>query len=142
MFEPKGYVIVDKELKHTKEPGIGPNGKDLTKPYFDALKAKMVPVMDIAVDGSDYLVLGQSSEIGGFLWMVDKKDTIGEMIPYSVLHPFNIKTMVALVDKVVNKKALSEDDISHFSKMMAATLAGVSIGGLMRSTDTKKGGKL
>jgi len=120
MFEPKGYVIVDKELKYTKEPGLGPDGKDLTKPYFDALKLKMVPVMDIAVDGSEYLVLGDSPEAGSFLWFMDKRDTISELIPYNLLHPldFGVEDLVALVQKLAKGQSLSDDDARLLREML------------------------
>lgn len=89
---PKGYVIIDKEFKYTEKPGLGLGGKDLTKPYFDALKLKMAPVMGIAIDGSKYIVLGKSSQVGSFLWCVDKRDTISKFIPYSLLYPSDSMT--------------------------------------------------
>ena len=129
MFEPKGYVIVDKELKYTKEPGLGPDGKDLTKPYFDALKLKMVPVMDIAVDGSEYLVLGDSPEAGRFLWFMDKRDTISALIPYDLVRPSficegleGLEWVVDLVQKLAKGQALSDEDDRLLREMLAECL--------------------
>ncbi len=87
MFEPKGYVITEKEFKHTMDPPEHMPGCDynLKEEYFKALQMKMLPVMDVAVDGSDYLVLGNSEKAGQFIWPVDKRDTIGEMIPYEAI---------------------------------------------------------
>lgn len=87
MFEPKGYVITEKEFKHTKGPPEHMSGCDynLKEEYFKALQGKMLRVMDIAVDGSSYLLLGDGPKTGQFIWDVDKRDTIGEMIPYSTI---------------------------------------------------------
>jgi hypothetical protein len=87
MFEPKGYVITEKEFKHTMEPPEHMLGCDynMKEEYFKALQGKMLRVMDIAVDGSSYLLLGDSPNTGQFIWDVDKRDTIGEMIPYTVI---------------------------------------------------------
>jgi len=114
--EPKGYIIIDKELKHTKEPGIGPDGKDLTEAYFNALKLKMVPVIDIATDGDSYLVLGNSPEIGGFLWSVDKRDTISKLIPYNILHP---EPLLSLVQKIVYGAPLTMEDLESAAEEIA-----------------------
>jgi len=129
MFEPKGYVIVDKELKHTKEPGLGPDGKDLTKPYFDALKLKMVPVMDIASDGSEYLVLGDSPEAGHFLWFMDKRDTISELIPYPLFRPVivtplfeGLEGLVGLAQKLAEGQPLSDGDNRVLREMLKTLL--------------------
>lgn len=118
-FTPKGYVIVDKELKFTREPGAGPDGEDLTKPYFDALKLKMVVVMDVAVDGSDYIVLGDSPEVGQFMWFVDKRDTISKLIPYSLLHPNepSLEDLIGVIGRLVKKEPLTDEDFDLFSSL-------------------------
>lgn len=84
--QPKGYIGIKHEITHSRKPGKGPLGQDLTEEYFKALQGKTVPVIDIAVDGSSYLVLGQG-ESGGFLWDIDKEDTSQVLIPYNFFHP-------------------------------------------------------
>lgn len=79
--DPKGYIIVDKEITHTRPPGAGPLGEE----YFDSLKSKMVPVMDISVGGDEYIVLGKTASGFPFLWFLDKRDTIGELIPAELI---------------------------------------------------------
>ena len=59
----------------------------MTKDYFEALQGKTVPIMDIAVDGSSYLVLGKGERAGGFIWDIDKEDTSQLVIPYNFFHP-------------------------------------------------------
>lgn len=84
-MDPKGYVFVKREFKATT---MWPNEQitldgvvDLEKEYKEALAGKPAMVMDIAVDGSGYLVMGNSEKTGQFLWMIEKEDTIGEIIP-------------------------------------------------------------
>lgn len=80
-MDPKGQVWINQEFVHTK---IWPNPQlnfltgetsDLEREYKEALAGKLVTVMDIAVDGSGYLVLGKTKEGGHFLWMIEKGDT-------------------------------------------------------------------
>lgn len=80
-MDPKGQVWINQEFVHTK---VWPNPQlnfltgvtsDLEKEYKEALAGKLVTVMDIAVDGSSYLVLGKTKEGGHFLWMIEKGDT-------------------------------------------------------------------
>jgi len=59
----------------------------LTEDYFKALQGKTVPVMDIAVDSSSYLVYGKGDKSGGFIWDIDKEDTSQVLIPYKFFHP-------------------------------------------------------
>lgn len=107
---PKGYIFIKQKLEHTREPGLGPHGVDLTKYYFDALQMKLLPVMDIAIDNSSYLVLGDSPEVGKFLWDVDKKDTTGEMIPYKLLHPgLDWKDILGMLERIEKGKWTPED---------------------------------
>ena len=111
--EPKGYVIVDKDIKHTKTPGISPNGIDLTKDYFDALRLKLVPVIDIAVEGAvgdEYIVKGKGEKTGTFLWFLDKRDTITGLIPYKVFNPMpSIEELVGLLTKMTKGEFTAED---------------------------------
>lgn len=80
----KGYVSTDKELKYTTKWPDNVSTRlmcgreyDIVKDYRDALTGKInLPVMDTAVDGSDYLVLGHGKESGAFLWFVDVRDTL------------------------------------------------------------------
>lgn len=82
-MDPKGHVWINREFVHTKFwPGKQFNpitGKetDLEKEYKEGLAGKLVTVMDIAVDGNGYLVIGKTKEGGSFLWMVEKGDTKG-----------------------------------------------------------------
>lgn len=85
--EPKGYIGIKPEITHSREPGRGPLGIDLTEDYFKALQGKTVPIMDIAVDGSSYLVYGKGEKSGGFIWDIDKEDTSQVVIPYNFFHP-------------------------------------------------------
>lgn len=82
-MEPKGKVWIKREFSATK---IWPNPQfnfltgettDLEKEYKEALAGNLVTVMDISVDGSGYLVLGETKEGGHFLWTVEKEDTKG-----------------------------------------------------------------
>ena len=111
--KPKGYVLVDKEIKHTKTPGIGPNGVDLTKDYFNALRFKVVPVVDIAVEGAvgdEYIVQGKGEISGTFLWFLDKRDTISDLIPYNLLNPMpSLEELVLLITKLVKGELTDED---------------------------------
>ena len=86
--KPKGYIGIKPEIKHSREPGPAPLlDYDITKDYFDALRGRTVPVIDIAVDGSSYLVLGKGEISGQFLWDIDKEDTSQQLIPYNFFHP-------------------------------------------------------
>ena len=86
--KPKGYIGIKHEITHSRKPGLGPfPGVNLDEDYFNALQGKTVPVIDIAVDGSSYLVLGQGEKSGGFLWDIDKEDTTQQLIPYKFFHP-------------------------------------------------------
>lgn len=115
LMDPKGYVFIDKEITHSREPGMSPLGDySLTEDYFNALKNKMVPVMDVAVDKSSYLVLGTGELSGGFIWNIDKRDTIGEMIPYELLHPGeNLEEMISGIIKL-SRGELSEEELEKF----------------------------
>jgi hypothetical protein len=82
-MEPKGNVWIKNEFTATT---IWPNPQfnfltgeeiDLEKEYKEALAGKLVVVMDIAVDGSGYLVLGKTKQGGDFIWMIEKEDTRG-----------------------------------------------------------------
>jgi hypothetical protein len=122
--DPIGYVIVDKELKYTKEPGFG--GLDpqtgvsinLTEEYFNALKLKMVPVMDTSVDGSEYTVFGEGPH-GGFLWFLDKRDTISELIPYNILYPNKVEDSMERLIRIfsdLEKGKLSKESFDWICK--------------------------
>lgn len=78
---PKGNVLLKTEFTATKlwpPPQFTLSGMvDLEKEYKEALAGKMVTVMDIAVDDSGYLVLGESKTVGQFIWMIEKEDTRG-----------------------------------------------------------------
>lgn len=84
-MEPKGYIFVKREFVATKlwpSPQLTLAGTiDLEAEYKKALSGKPVQVMDIAVDGSGYLVLGHSEVVGTFLWSIEKEDTIGDILP-------------------------------------------------------------
>ena len=84
--KPKGYIGILPKITHSREPGIG-LGINLTEEYWNALQGKTVSVMDIAVDGSSYLVFGTGEKLGGFLWSIEKEDTTQQLIPYKLLHP-------------------------------------------------------
>lgn len=78
-MEPKGYILLNKEFIHTKIwPGVqfsleGPI--DLEKEYKEALSGQLVIVMDVSVDKSCYLVIGESKKRGHFMWNIEKGDT-------------------------------------------------------------------
>lgn len=79
-MDPKGNVLLKKNLENTKiwpNPLFTLNGYiDLEKEYKEALSGKICVVMDIGVDGS-FLVLGKSSKVGDFIWVIDKEDSVG-----------------------------------------------------------------
>jgi hypothetical protein len=79
-MEPKGNVLIKKEFVYTTNwpsKSITLNGVvDTEKEYKEGLAGKMCTVMDISVDGEEYLVLGETKQGGAFLWMVDKRDTL------------------------------------------------------------------
>ncbi|KKN59525.1 hypothetical protein LCGC14_0541390 [marine sediment metagenome] len=86
--KPKGYIGIKHEITHSRTPGPGPFPDiNLTEDYFNALQGKTVPVIDIAVDGSSYLVFGKGEKSGGFIWDIDKEDTTQQLIPYKFFHP-------------------------------------------------------
>lgn len=86
--QPKGYIGIKHEIIHSRKPGLSPLGDyDLTEDYFKALRGKTVPIMDIAVDGSSYLVFGKGEKSGSFIWDIDKEDTSQQVIPYKFFHP-------------------------------------------------------
>jgi len=105
--KPKGYIFIKKRLEHTREPGFDLLGRDLTKIYFEALQLRLVPVLDIAIDNSSYLVLGKSKEVGSFIWDIDKQDTTGEIIPYKLLHPNepDIEDFLDLLRSIIPRSA-------------------------------------
>ena len=70
-----------------------------------------MPVLDIAVDGSSYLVLGEGEKSGTFIWDIDKKDTTGEMIPYKALHPeMDLDDMMRMLRHVRDTGKLTDED--------------------------------
>jgi len=82
-MEPKGNVWIKTEFKATT---IWPSPHfnfltgettDLEKEYKEALAGKLVTVMDIAVDGSGYLVIAKTKSGVDFIWMIEKEDTRG-----------------------------------------------------------------
>lgn len=84
-MEHKGYVFIKREFTATK---IWPSKQftlngviDLEAEYKKALAGKPAIVMDIAVDGSAYMVLGHSDTAGNFIWTIEKDDTIGDILP-------------------------------------------------------------
>lgn len=103
--EAKGYIGIKPVISHSREPGMSLPGMgglmetyDLTKDYFDALQGKTVPVIDIAVDGNSYLVLGNGEKSGQFIWDIDKEDTSQQLIPYTFFHPGpHLNDLVALL---------------------------------------------
>lgn len=80
-MQPKGNVLLKNEFKYTvvwPNPQITLNGSiNLETEYKKALAGKMCLVMDISIDGSSYLVLGESDKVGQFIWMIEKDDAIG-----------------------------------------------------------------
>lgn len=84
-MEPKGYILIRKDFVATKLwPGeqFTMSGRiDLEVEYKKSLAGKPAVVMDIAVDGSAYLVLGHSDVVGDFLWQIEKEDTYGDILP-------------------------------------------------------------
>lgn len=129
--EPKGYIIIDKKLEHTRLPEniattlMGRESYDIAEDYRNALCLRMVPVIDIAVDGSDYMVLGRGEKSGDFLWCVDKRDTIGELIPYSLLHPEpSPEDVIKMLQRMISGEVTEEDlrVIEEYSKRMGVPL--------------------
>ena len=133
MFKPKGFVIVDKELKHTLPPPERMVGCDynLKDEYFSAMQSKMLKVMDVAVDGSDYLVMAESPKAGVFMWMVDKRDTIGEMIPYAIMSP--LFHHLSLRD-ALKAAGLDPDDLSEVIDIMSKAM-GVDLKKLLEELE-------
>lgn len=125
MFKPKGFVIVDKELKHTMEPPASMPGCDynMKEEYFGAMQGKMLKVVDVAVDGKDYLVQAESPKAGVFLWTVDKRDTIGKMIPYAVISQFrHMRLQDAMKAAGLEPDAFSDEVIDIVSKAVGVDL--------------------
>lgn len=114
-MDSKGYVFVKKEFKATK---LWPSKQltldgwvDYEKEYKEALAGKPAQVMDVAVDGSGYLVIGHSKSIGTFLWSIEKEDTIGDLIPViwknGQLVPANMSPMeefMYIMKDIINTK--------------------------------------
>jgi hypothetical protein len=93
----KGYTLISREFVHTTRwPGKMP-GKDgpidVEKQYKEALAGQVCPIMDIAVDGSSYLVIGSDKDGGQFIWDIDIRDT-ETFLPikwkYGTLMPTNL----------------------------------------------------
>lgn len=76
----KGFVLLRQEFKHTKiwpgETFTLDGVQDTEKIYKEALAGKVCPVLDIAFDGSAYLVLGTFKKGGQFIWNIEKEDTV------------------------------------------------------------------
>lgn len=87
---------------------------DLEKEYKEALAGKPCTVLDIAVDKSGYLVLGHSETAGDFLWMIEKEDTIGEILPVKwkngQLIPTGMDMMEEMIYMAQNMKDIYDDD--------------------------------
>ena len=125
MFKPKGFVIVEKEIKHTLPPPekIGGCDYNMKDEYFGAMQGKMLKVVDVAVDGKDYLVQAESPKAGVFLWTVDKRDTIGEMIPYAVVSQFrHMRLQDAMKAAGLEPDAFSDKVIDIVSKAVGVDL--------------------
>jgi hypothetical protein len=110
-MEPKGHVLCKKEFTATKlwpDPQISMNPPyliNLEEEYKKALAGELVTVMDISTtDGKNdgYLVLGESKEVGPFLWMIEADDTReGSFIPvikkYGTIMPAGLSLMEQLI---------------------------------------------
>lgn len=109
--QPKGYVFIKEEIRFSRKPGWAPFGNyDLTEDYFNALQMRLVPVWDVAVDGSSYLVFGKGEKSGGFIWGIDKRDTTGEMIPYKLIHPgLDWGELIGIFGRMLDGKLTAED---------------------------------
>lgn len=107
-MNPKGNVWINKEFVHTTQwptsemptmHGI----MNLEKEYKEALAGKLVTVLDIAVDDSGYLVLGEGKNVGQFIWQIEKGDTKG-FIPVikknGVLIPAGLNPLEEMVEIV------------------------------------------
>jgi len=104
-MEPKGYVCIKREFTATK---LWPDKQytlsgiiDLETEYKKALAGKPAQVMDIACDGSGYLVLGYSETTGSFLWTIEKEDTIGDIIPVQWKNGQLIPTGMSPMDEIL-----------------------------------------
>lgn len=106
--KPKGYITILPKITHSRRPGPGPFPSiDLTEDYFNALQGKTVPIMDIAIDGSSYLVFGSGEKSGGFLWNIDKEDTTQQIIPYKLVHPgVDIDDILEFLDIISKGKVI------------------------------------
>lgn len=126
MFKPKGFIIVKKELKHTMPPPEKMMGCDynLKEEYFNAMQGKMLKVVDVAVDDSDYLVQAESPKAGVFLWTVDKRDAIGTMIPYAVISQLRQRTHLKdlMVAAGLEPDAFSDENIEIMSQAIGVDL--------------------
>lgn len=75
----KGYVITNKILEHSHSPEadmLPDIDERLANEMNDALITKMLPVIDIAYDGSSYIVLAKTVSGYQFLWMLEKDDVL------------------------------------------------------------------
>ena len=66
---PRGYITTGK-LIHTVLPG------DKSQDYREALENRRLSVMDIAKDGSGYLVFSIGKITGELIWDIDSRDVI------------------------------------------------------------------
>lgn len=128
---PKGYVFVKKEIKFSrKPPQLLYADYDVAEDYFNALRLKLAPVIDVAVSGDSYLVYGKGEKSGPFIWDIDRKDTTGEMIPYKFLHPetAEMEELLGLVARMVEGKATDDDyERMYTFAAMWASKVGIKI---------------
>jgi len=114
MFDPKGMVIIKKEFVATKVwPGEMMTSKgwtDMEQVYKDALAGKPARVMDIAVDDSGYLVIGESELTGPFLWMIEKEDTVG-FLPIKNKNGVIMRTDLSPMEEIVHSMASVMEDM-------------------------------
>jgi hypothetical protein len=107
-MEPKGFILIKKVFVATKlwpDPQVSmqpPYFIDLEAEYKKALAGKVVTVMDISVTDDGYLVLGQSKEVGPFMWMIEKKDTVnGSLLPLKWKFGYLIPTGKSLIEELL-----------------------------------------
>lgn len=103
----EGKVFVKPIFVHTKNwPDPVEGGPDpkinYEKAYKEGIAGKLVTVIETSVDGKGYLVLAEQKEVGTYLWMIEKEDTVpGTYIPNSIEFPTDlIKSIIEEATKM------------------------------------------
>jgi hypothetical protein len=115
-MDAKGICLIKKEFTATTfwpnpVPSLTEGFINLEEEYKKALAGQICHVMDMAVDGNSYLVFGHGEKCGGFIWSIEKEDTV-TFLPiikkYGIIMPAGLSPMEEFAYLASNMENITE----------------------------------